>query len=49
MDVAKESHSIKRAQEKQFLSQVKELEELEKHRKLASQKAINSDFVFYNA
>jgi len=36
MDVAKESHSIKRAQEKQFLSQVKELEELEKTRKLAS-------------
>lgn len=41
MDVAKESHSIKRAQEKQFLSQVKELEDLEKSRKLASQRAIN--------
>jgi len=36
MNVSKETHSIKRAQEKQFLSQVKELEELEKSRKLAS-------------
>lgn len=42
-------HEVKRKQERDFLHQVRELENLERSRKLASVKAINEDFVYYNA
>ena len=42
------NHVIKRKQEKEFLKQVDDLERLEQMRKMASQRAINEDFVYYN-
>ena len=48
MSVKQQKHEIKRKQEKDFLNQVRELENLEQARKLAAVQAINQDFIYYN-
>lgn len=48
MQMNKMSHEIKRQQEKEFLQQIRALEDLESKRKLSSMNALNEDFMFYN-
>ena len=49
MNQNKQNHDIKRKQEKEFLANIKNLEELEKQRHKSGKNAINKDFVYYNA
>ena len=48
MEISKLSNDLKRKQEREFLEQIKRLEELEEQRQKLSKDAINKDFVFYN-
>lgn len=43
------SHEMKRKQEREFLDQVRKLEEIEQSREKLGKEAINSEFVFYNS